>query len=103
MPVEVRDVEHLDPGLVVGVVEQAELDALGRLGEKREVRPLFIPARAERERRTGQHVHARSSTLRAETPSWSERAKFRTSTASPRRSLSTCLLVCLCREVGRAT
>src|ERR1039457_3333787 len=39
-----------DPGLVVILVEQAQLDALGALGEQREVRALAVPARAERKR-----------------------------------------------------
>ena len=48
VPVVVRDPGELDPLLLALRGEEAELDALGVLGEDREVRPLAVPGRAER-------------------------------------------------------
>lgn len=42
-----------DARLGAGVVEEAELDPGAVLGEEREVRPLAVPVRAERERAAG--------------------------------------------------
>ena len=42
--------------LLAVLVEQAQLDALGVLGEEREVRPAAVPGRAERERPPGPDV-----------------------------------------------
>ncbi len=53
MPVERPPGGDLDPGLGAGVVEQAQLDCLGVLGEQREVGPGSVPRCAERERPPG--------------------------------------------------
>ncbi len=53
MPVERGALRHRDPGLVVLVVEQAQLDAAGVLGEQREVGAAAVPGRAQRERAPG--------------------------------------------------
>jgi hypothetical protein len=50
------DVLDLDARLVLGV-EEGELDALGVLGEEREVRPLAVPRRTERERPSRPDFH----------------------------------------------
>src|SRR5213079_1728502 len=60
MPVVRGDVVQLDPRLAVAF-EQAELDALRVLGEEREVRPLAVPRRAERERLTRPDLHLREN------------------------------------------
>ena len=53
MPVERRALVQLDALLPPMLVEEAELDAVGVLGEEREVRPVAVPFRAERERLAG--------------------------------------------------
>jgi hypothetical protein len=63
VPVVRRVLDDLDARLVVVGVEQAELDALGVLGEQREVRPLPVPGGAERERLAGPDVHPSSAPL----------------------------------------
>src|SRR5204863_3299704 len=70
-------------GLAVAVVEEAELDPLGVLGEDREVRALAVPGGAEREGTPGpERPHqACSSTL--------FRSRSATSVAPPRRIVST--------------
>ena len=47
--------------LVAVVVEEAELDPLGVLGEEREVRAVPVPRRAERERLAGPDLHSAAS------------------------------------------
>src|SRR5262249_5807135 len=82
VPVEDGAVDHLDDLLAVVLVEQAELDALGVLGEEREVRALAVPHRPERERPAGPDLpQRRSSTVFA--------AKSATSSTSPRRTRRT--------------
>src|SRR5581483_3332352 len=58
VPVERRPLGQRDADLVVVGVEQAELDVLGAFGEEREVRPLFVPRRAERKRPPRPDAHA---------------------------------------------
>jgi len=58
VPVVRGDLVQLDARLAVAV-EQAELYALGVLGEKREVRPLAVPGGAERERLSRPDLHPR--------------------------------------------
>ena len=53
VPVSARRAGHLDPRLLAVVVEQAQLHALGVLGEDREVGAVAVPGRAERERPAG--------------------------------------------------
>ena len=53
VPAERRALLHLDPLLRTLLVEQAELDAVGVLGEHGEVRAVPVPFRAERERLSG--------------------------------------------------
>src|SRR5262249_20853005 len=50
VPVERGPLAELDALLVPLGVDQAELDALGVLGEQREVRPFPVPLGTERER-----------------------------------------------------
>ncbi len=56
MPVERPPLGHLDPRLLVVLVEQAQLDGLGVLGEDREVGSAAVPVRAQRERPTRPHL-----------------------------------------------
>ena len=63
VPVVRGVVGELDACLGAVLVEQAELDALGVLGEEREVRPFAVPRRSERERPARPDVHLRSSTV----------------------------------------
>ncbi len=82
VPVPGGALGELDARLRVVAVEQAELDALGVLGEEREVRPVAVPRGAERERlsRPDRGAHLRSSAVLA--------AKSATSVTSPRRTVS---------------
>ena len=50
VPVERRALRELVAGLTVRLVEEAELDLVGVLGEEREVRALPVPLRSEWER-----------------------------------------------------
>src|SRR6185437_13818496 len=59
VPVVGRALDHVDALLGPVLVEQAQLDVLGVLGEEREVRALAVPRRAERERRSGPGLAAR--------------------------------------------
>ena len=61
MPVQRRALGQLDARLAVVGVEQAQLDALRVLGEDREVRPLPVPGRAEREGGARPDLHQRTS------------------------------------------
>src|SRR5439155_10231023 len=81
VPVEDGVRGDVDALLVALVVEEAELHALGVLGEEREVRPLAVPQRAERERLAGPDLHQRISAVKP--------AKSATSSRSPRRTRST--------------
>src|SRR6185503_15120187 len=54
-----RALEHVDALLVALLVEQAQLDLGGVLGEEREVRPLAVPRGAQRERLSGPRRAAR--------------------------------------------
>ena len=47
VPAEGGDLGQLDPGLLARLVEQAELDPLGHLGEEREVGPGAVVGRAQ--------------------------------------------------------
>src|SRR5262249_44995177 len=64
VPVVGRAVGHLDPLLPLVGVEEAELDALGVLGEEREVRALAVPHRAEGERLAGPGLGHRATSRR---------------------------------------
>src|SRR5206468_3771351 len=87
-----------DLGAFLGVaLEQAQLDALGVLAEQREVRPLAVPRRAERERAAGPHLAAHPSTAPANggrrtsppsssTPVWVARTSSARSTRTRRSS-----------------
>ncbi len=55
------DLREDEPLLGAVVVEQAELDLLGDLGEQREVRAVAVVGRPQRERLAGPEVHGRSS------------------------------------------
>ena len=94
VPVERVALGQLDARLCPVVVEEAQLDSFGVLGEEREVRALAVPGRAERERRpgpdrllsrsrpsAGRHSTGRTSTVTL--------AKSATSSSSPRRTRST--------------
>ena len=93
VPVEGGALGHRHARLVVGVVVEAEVDTPGVLGEQREVRPLAVPDRPERERMTRPDVHARSSTVRA--------SKSAISVASPRRIVSVRPCASACTSRGR--
>ena len=58
VPVERRALVQLDALLGAVLVEQAQLDARGVLGEDREVRAAAVPVRAERERVAGPDLAA---------------------------------------------
>ena len=62
VPVERGALGQLDPRLAVGLVEQAELDALRVLGEEREVRAFAVPARTKGERLARPDVHRQRPT-----------------------------------------
>ncbi len=83
VPVERGALVQLDALFPSVLVIEAELDALRVLGEEREVRPVAVPVRAERERlpRPDGAGHVVSSTVRA--------SKSATSVARPRRSVNT--------------
>ena len=53
VPVVPRSLRQLVPKLEPVVAEEAELDALGMLGEEREAGSCTVPRRTERERTTG--------------------------------------------------
>src|SRR5215212_5467483 len=78
VPVERRALAERVAILAPGVVEEAELDAVGVLREEREVGPVPVPRRAERERPARpQRAHQpRSSTVLC--------SKSATSVARPR-------------------
>ena len=56
VPVVAGYVMQLDPRLAIAV-EQAQLDPLGVFREEREVRPLAVPRRTERERPSRPDLH----------------------------------------------
>ena len=56
VPAERGALLHLDPLLGAVLVEQAQLDPFGVLGEEREVRAVAVPFRAERERLSRPHA-----------------------------------------------
>ena len=68
VPVERRALADLDPLLDVLVVEQAQLDALGVLGEQREVGALPVPGRTQRERPARPDVSHRGHVSRTSAP-----------------------------------
>ena len=78
VPVERFALALLDARLVVLRVEETELDALGVLGEEREVRTVSVPRRAERERLAGPDLHRQRTSTRFA-------RKSATRCASPRR------------------
>ena len=61
VPVECSPLRHLDPRLLIVVVEQAQLDVLGVLGEQREVGTATVPDGAEWERPSGPDLGHRIS------------------------------------------
>ena len=63
VPVVRRPLAHLDALLDVGLVVEAELDALGALAEEREVRPVAVPGRAEGKGPTGPDRASHRSTV----------------------------------------
>src|SRR5215210_9481715 len=76
VPVVRGPLGQLDASLTVAVVEETELDAVGVLGEAREVRARPGGRRAERKRVPGPQVHRLSSAVSA--------SKSATSSTSPR-------------------
>ena len=58
VPVERRALRQLVAGLAIVLVEEAELDLLGVLGEEREVRALAVPPRAKRKQLPRPDPHA---------------------------------------------
>ena len=61
VPVERLALGQLHPRLAIVGVEEAELDPRRVLREEREIRPVTVPVRAEREGMAGPDVHQRSN------------------------------------------
>src|SRR5205085_4045618 len=78
VPVEGGHLTQRHPLLAVAAVEQTQLDPLGVLREQGEVRPLPVPHRAQRERRTRPH-RGHATTAPASAGSWTPPSASRAS------------------------